>query len=263
MSENLLGELSKVKLFDLIKPLLVEKKTGLLTIEGSENGEVFLETGNIVHARTGLSIGEEAFMNIMSWETGATSFQPDVPSREKTIFIPTENLLLNWSYKKQEWEKIRKVVPSPHAVFRLSIQNHPEDKNIKGDHWNVLALANGTRTVLEIATLLEWDEFKTSKIICQLLQEGLLERGGEGGTPTKKGVDKGFFQLIESELKNIMGPVATFLIDDKLTEFGETKEAFPKDRVLSFVDMLSEEIPNEKKKKEFRKTMMEFFYQKR
>jgi hypothetical protein len=124
-------------------------------------------------------------------------------------------------------------------------------------------LANGTRTVLEIAAQLEWDEFKTSKIICQLLEEGLLERRGEGGTPSRKRVDNGFFQVIEGELKNIMGPVATFLIDDKLTEFGETKEAFPKDRVLSFVDMLSEEIPNEKKKKEFRKTMMEFFYQKR
>src|SRR4030042_5401130 len=126
MPETLLGELSQIKFFDLIKPLLAGRKTGILMIKGNENGEIFLESGNIVHAKTSRSFGEEAFLNIMSWQTGKTTFAPDVPLREKTIFIPTENLLLNWSYKKQEWEKIRKLVPSPHVTFRISVQSHSE-----------------------------------------------------------------------------------------------------------------------------------------
>ena len=95
MPETFLGELSQSKLFDLIKPLLMGKRTGTIMIKGNENGEIFLEMGNIVHARTAHSFGEEAFINIMSWETGKSTFAPDVPPREKTIFIPTENLLLN------------------------------------------------------------------------------------------------------------------------------------------------------------------------
>jgi len=258
MSETFLGELSQTKFFDLIKPLLVGRKTGILMVKGNENGEIFIEMGNIVHAKTPHSFGEEAFINIMSWQTGKTTFDPDVSPREKTIFIPTENLLLNWSYKKQEWEKIRKWVPSPNAIFRISLQSRSEDMNIKGDQWNVLALANGTKAVLEIARMLGWDEFKTSKVICQLVQAGLLEKGEEKGTPSKKYIDKDFFRMVENELKKVMGPVAPFIIDDQLIEFGETKDAFPEDQALSFVEVLGEAIPNEAKRKEFKRTMMEF-----
>jgi hypothetical protein len=258
MPEAFLGELSQTKFFDLIKPLLVGRKTGIITIKGNENGEIFLEMGNIVHAKTAHSFGEEAFLNIMSWQIGKTTFDPDVPPREKTIFIPTENLLLNWSYKKQEWEKIRNLVPSPNAIFHISLQSHSEDKNIKGDEWNVLALADGTRTVLEIARMLGWDEFNTSKVICQLVQSGLLEKGEKKGAPSKKYIDKGFFQMVENELKKIMGPVASFIIDDQLIAFGGAKDSFPQDQALSFVEALSEDIPNEQKKKEFKRAMMEF-----
>jgi hypothetical protein len=252
MSGTFLGELSRIKFFDLIKPLLVERKTGLLKIEGDENGEIFLETGNIVHARTAFSFGEEAFIRMMNWQTGKATFQPDVTSQEKTIFTQTENLLLNWSYKKEEWERIRMVVPSPNAIFQISLQHHSEDKNIKGDQWNVLALANGTRTVLEIAKILKWDEFKTSKVILQLTQEKVLEIGrGEA-------INRGFFQTVEKELKNVMGPIASIIIDDLLTEFGENKESFPQDRALTFIEALSKELSDEKKRREFKKTMMEF-----
>jgi hypothetical protein len=252
MSETFLGELSKTKFFDLIKPLLVERKTGLLKIEGDEDGEIYLEAGNIIHARTVLSFGEEAFISIMNWQTGKATFQPNVASQEKTIFTGTENLLLNWNYKKEEWEKIRMVIPSPNAIFQISLQHHSEDKNIKGDQWNVLALANGTRTVLEIAKILKWDEFKTSKVICQLAQEKVLEIG-RGET-----INRGFFQTVEKELKNVMGPIATIIIDDLLTELGENKESFPQDRALAFVETLSKEVSDEKKRREFKKTMMEF-----
>jgi len=258
MPETFLGELSQTKFFDLIKPLLVGRKTGILTIKGNENGEIFLEMGNIVHAKTVHSFGEEAFINIMSWQAGKTTFDPDVPPREKTIFIPTENLLLHWSYKKQEWEKIRNLVPSPNAIFRISLQSNSEDKTIKGDQWNVLALTNGTRTVLEIARTLGWDEFKTSKVIYQLIQAGLLEKGEERGAPSKKYIGKDFFQMVENELKKIMGPVASFIIEDQLIEFGEAKDFFPQDQALSFVEALSEDIPNEMKRKEFKRAMMEF-----
>ncbi len=257
MPETFLGELSQSKLFDLIKPLLMGKRTGTIMIKGNENGEIFLEMGNIVHARTAHSFGEEAFINIMSWETGKSTFAPDVPPREKTIFIPTENLLLNWSYKKKEWGKIRRLVPSPNSIFRISLQSDTEDKSVKGDYWNVLALVDGTRTVLEIAKTLRWDEFKTSKAICQLIQEGLLERGGKKGAPEKKFFEEDFFQMVENELRKILGPVAPFIIDDQLIEFGKTKNYFPQDQALSFVEALSEDIPHDQKRKEFKKAVIE------
>ena len=61
MAEIFLSDLSQVRLFDILKPLLLGKKTGILSIKGKENGEIFFELGNIVHVKVGPSLGEDAF----------------------------------------------------------------------------------------------------------------------------------------------------------------------------------------------------------
>jgi len=259
MREIFLGDLSNLKLFDILKTLLVEKKTGVLVIKGKEDGEVYLETGNIVHAKTAHSSGEEAFLAIMGWRVGKSTFKPDVVSREKTISGPAEQLLLKWSYRKQEWGKIKEVIPSPNAIFRLSLQQNPAEKNIRADQWNILALANGVRTVSEIAEAVGWDEFKTSKVIYLLVHAGLLEKAEEQKSARRKKVGDNFFQTLEYELKRVMGPVAPFIIEDKLTEFGETKDFFPQDQAVLFVELLSEEITIDLKKREFVKAISEIF----
>ena len=257
MREIFIGDLSSLKLFDILKTLLVEKKTGVLVIKGKEDGEVYLEGGYIVHAKTTHSSGEEAFLAIMGWRVGKSTFKPDVMSREKTISGPAEQLLLKWSYRKQEWGKIKEVIPSPNAIFRLSLQQNPAEKSIRADQWNVLALANGVRTVSEIAEAVGWDEFKTSKMVYQLIETGLLERAEEQRPVRKKKVGENFFPTIEYELKKVMGPVAPFIIEDKLAEFGETKDFFPQDQAALFVELLSEEITIYLKKREFVKAMSE------
>lgn len=259
MAEIFLSDLSRVRFFDVLKPLLMGKKTGLLSIKGKESGELFLEMGAIVHARVGRASGEDAFNLIMGLRDGKCSFDSEVLPPERTIPISTEQLLLNWSYRKQEWEKIRKIVSSSAAVFRLAPQTGAEETNIKADQWKVLALTDGTRTVAEIAETLKWDEFRTSRIVYQLAQSNLLERG-ETPKPAlgKKLVSEGFFPTIENELKRIMGPVAPFIIEDKLEEFGFGKGSFPRDRAGFFIDAISEEIQQETKRKEFLKVMEEF-----
>lgn len=259
MREISLGELSNLKLFDVLKNLLVEKKSGMLVVKGKEAGEIYLEAGNIVHAKAGPLSGEEAFLSIMAWRMGKSIFRPDLVSKERTISLPAEDLLLRWSYRKQEWEEIREIVPSPNAIFRLSLQQNPGEMNIRTDEWNVLALANGVRTVSEIAeAIVGWDEFKTSKMICQLVEAGLLERGEEQLPVRKRKVKENFFPSLEHELKKVMGPVASFIIEDKLAEFVERKDSFPQDQAALFVELLSEEIASDPKRKEFVKAMSDF-----
>jgi hypothetical protein len=256
MREIPLGELSNLKLFDVLKTLLVEKKSGILVVKGKETGELYLESGNIVHAKAGLLSGEEAFLAIMAWRMGKSVFKQDMACKERTISCPAEDLLLKWSYRKQEWEEVRELVPSSGAVFRLSLQQNPGEMNIRTDQWNVLALANGVRTVSEITeAIVGWDEFKTSKMIFELVDEGLLERGEEQAPVRKKKVRENFFPSLEHELKKVMGPVASFIIEDKLAEFGERKDAFPQDQAPLFVELLSEEIASDPKRKEFAKAM--------
>ncbi len=256
MPEIILGDLSRVKLFEILKPLLTEKKTGQVFIKGKEDGEICLEVGDIVHAKTNHFTGENAFFTMMSWMAGRITFDPGAIPTERTISITTEQLFLNWSSRKQEFEKIKEVIPSPHTVFRLSLKQDGKEKNIKADQWNVLALSNGTKTIPEIAKALGWDEYKALKTVFHLLQMGLLEKADDRAHAKKKSVRGDFFSVLELELKKVMGPVASFVIDDKLVEFGESKETFPEERALPFMEALSEEIPNPLKRNEFLRVAM-------
>lgn len=256
MPEMTFGDLSQLKLFDFLKPLLTDKKTGKVVIRGKEEGEIFLESGDIVHAKTAHFVGQNAFFTMMGWNAGRITFDPEGSLKEKNIPITTEQLLLNWSSRKQEFEKIKEAVPSTHSIFRLSLKSDGKEKNISADQWNVLVLSNGARTISEIAKALEWDEYKVLKTVYHLLQMGLLEKAENRASAKKKSVREDFFSVLELELKKAMGPVAPFIIDDKLVEFGENKENFPEERALPFIEALSEEIPNPLKRNEFLKTIM-------
>ncbi len=258
MPEINLGDLAQVKLFDVLKPLFSGKKTGKIIIKGKEGGELYLELGNITHAKTNSAIGEYAFFFLMGLKVGKASFEPDEAPSERTISISTEQLLLNWSYRKQEWDKLKEVIPSTSAVFRLSLQKSPENKNINADQWNVLALCNGTKTIAEIAAALSWDEFKTSKILFQIIQLGLLEKVEDQKPIKKKPVSENFMLMVETELKKMIGPLAPLIITDKLSDLGETKDSLGQDQAVPFIEALSEEISHEPKRKEFLKIMTDF-----
>ena len=45
MSGDLIGDLSKTRLFDLVKPLVDGKKAGMIVIEGTEVRELYVEGG--------------------------------------------------------------------------------------------------------------------------------------------------------------------------------------------------------------------------
>jgi hypothetical protein len=258
MPEIILGDLAQAKLFDVLKPLFSGKKTGKIIIKGKEGGELYLELGNITHAKTNNAIGEYAFFFLMGLKVGKASFEPDEAPSERTISISTEQLLLNWSYRKQEWDKLKEVIPSTSTVFRLSLQKSPENKNINADQWNVLALCNGTKTIAEIAEALGWDEFKTSKILFQIFQLGLLERVEDQKPIKKKPVSDNFLLVVETELKKVIGPLAPLIISDKLSDLGETKDSLGQDQAVSFIEALSEEISHEPKRNEFLKIMTDF-----
>jgi len=257
MPETFLADLAEVKLFDILKPLFVDKRTGKILIKGKESGELYLELGNITHAKTDNSVGEFAFFTLMGLNAGRASFQPDEVPPERTISIATEQLIMNWSSQKQ-WNKIKEVVPSANAIFRALPQRNPESISLTGEQWNVSALCNGTKTVSEICETLKWDEFKTSKTIFQLVQLGLVERGEDRKPIRKKLISNGFFHTVETELKKVIGPMAPFVISDKLTDIGATKDSFAQDQVSSFVQTLSEEISDDFMRKQFLKAMTDY-----
>jgi hypothetical protein len=262
MPSHFIGELSKTRLFDLIKPLLDGKKSGMISVKGKDAGEIHIEGGQIIHAQTGYLTGEEAILTMMEWEVGRVSFDWEVTTAERTTSLPTEQLLIILSTREEEWRGIREVVPSPGSAYRIAMQGDSEDKSIQGDHWKVLALSNGSRRVSDIAEALKWDLFRTSRTICAMVQAGLLERASVGTVEElrpqpKRYVNGNFFPVVETELKRLMGPIAPIIIEDVLAELGESKESFPHEQIERFLQAIVGEISDMTKRVAFNKVINE------
>jgi hypothetical protein len=86
----------------------------------------------------------------------------------------------------------------------------------------------------------------------------LLEKVEDRKPVKKKPVIESFFPMVETELKKVIGPLAPLIMNDKLSDLGETKDSLGQDQALSFVEKLSEEISNDSKKKEFLRIMTDF-----
>ena len=257
MPEDFIGELSKVRLLDLVRPMVNRKNSGMVLVRGTEIGELYIEAGHIVHAKTGAALGDEAVLAMSDWDKGRVIFDWESTTEQRTVRLPTEQVLERWAERDQEWKRIREVLPSADVVFRIPIDSTGEDRHIPGDQWRILILSNGTRSVGEVAGMLGWDVFKVSKAICQMVEAGLLEKAGEATPSPRETVNGDFIPTIETELKKALGPVAQFIVDDKIAEFGESRSAFPRDRVQAFVKAIDEEISDDAKRDAFELGILE------
>src|SRR5271157_1115470 len=88
--------------------------------------------------------------------------------------------------------------------------------------------------------------------------EFLLPKHWSGKQPSKKPVEGNLFSVIERELAKIMGPIAHIIVDDKIADFGESKDTFPEDRVDAFVKAIGEEITDSSERASFVAAMGEF-----
>ena len=257
MFNDLIGDLSAVRLFDLLKPLVDGKKSGLLAVKGPRAAEIYIEGGQIVRVRAENRIGEDALPILMDLESGRVTFDWRSSPVVRTLEIPTDEVMSRWSRQEEDWRDLRSQVPSVKAVFSLTVENGGQDRVIPGRLWGVLALCNGRRNVSEIASRLGRTLFEVAGMVRDLLREGLIQKEEDELPPgeARPIIDEAFFDTAEQELKKVMGPIARIILNDTLSAFEETREAFPKERVKSFISTLCDQVPEEPKREKFGKAM--------
>lgn len=131
---------------------------------------------------------QDAIFNLLQWDAGNFAFDSgEVSPQEIGLSVSVENLLMESSRRLEEWEVIQRKIPSLDVIVRMS-PTPPEDAmeiNIKPEEWTLLVLADGVRSVRDIAAATERSEFEACKIIYGLVTAGLLDvAGGGGGTVT-------------------------------------------------------------------------------
>jgi len=61
---------------------------------------------------------------------------------------------------------------------------------------------------------------------------------------------------VEKELAQIIGPLAPIVLDDHISGLGESRDAFPKDKMPELIELLSNEITDARKMIDFQKSML-------
>jgi hypothetical protein len=258
MPDVFMGDLSQIKLLDILRLLLFGGKTGkLILTKGNDAGEIYVENGAVTHASSRANSGKEALFTMMTWMIGTFNFSPDILAEVKSIETGMDQLLEEGEKRMKEWEHIREVIPSMDVVFRLAGHKGSEDINLKSTEWNILTQVDAMRSAGEISGALSLDEFDVAKTLYELHAAGLLEVVEKPKAPPEKMMGREFFNKVDGELARALGPIASVIVDDQVAEMGEQRDAFPQNKAAELVEAISAEIADEGKRIRFQRSMLE------
>lgn len=117
---GLRGDLSELRLVDLIEMMSLGRKTGLLSVydaDGVPAGELAFRTGLLVGATCGRLTGERAFYALLALEQGSFFVDSSVtPTGEHGV--PAQSLLMEGMRRLDETRQLRRRIPAG-ASLRL------------------------------------------------------------------------------------------------------------------------------------------------
>jgi CheY-like chemotaxis protein len=110
-NQEIEGALSQLGLPDLLQTLAVNRRTGRVALRrGAERGEVDLQDGRPVDARTGVAQGEKALFRLLAWDEGTFSFQPGVLPAQTRISQTIDGLLLEGARQLDETTRLSSML---------------------------------------------------------------------------------------------------------------------------------------------------------
>jgi hypothetical protein len=117
---------------------------------------------------------------------------------------------------------------------------------------SVLSSLDGTRNVAAVSRSLNMSMSDLRAVLNRLHQNKLIIQI-DSDVPLLRG---DFIGFLESQLADIMGPIAEMLIRDALYQMGVTPNSVPVNRAAELIDIISSKIPMEDKKLHFRKVLL-------
>ncbi|MEO0271248.1 MAG: DUF4388 domain-containing protein [candidate division WOR-3 bacterium] len=172
------GTLEDFELTDILQIIQMGRKDGTLIIEhpSGEKAKIFIENSIVVHAECGGETDDLAIAKIFEWDKGKFRFEIGQKTDKKTLNIPIPTMIMEAARKIDEWNRIKKVIPSLETVFELEPNPNTDIEviNLNADEWRVLSQIDGKRNIKELANILRMGEIETAKILFGLIGLGLV-----------------------------------------------------------------------------------------
>lgn len=88
------GDLNDLSIVELVQMLNLNKKTGILRIDGEITGEIYLKDGQLYGAKTEENEGEEAIYKLVTLNKGSFNFELSDKSMPQNISNSTMNVIM-------------------------------------------------------------------------------------------------------------------------------------------------------------------------
>ena len=176
------GDLADVQPSELLNFVHQGRRTGVLLARTAnvERAIVFVN-GNVAWARSTsprerLAGVGEVFLGFLVTRSGSFAFLQGVnrAALPSALSLDTEAMLLDGLRRLDEMELYRTRVPGPEVVPRPT-GKHAGGEAVQPEERQVLALADGKRTLADLALATALGEFETTKAAYALIERGLLQ----------------------------------------------------------------------------------------
>ena len=154
-------------------------------------------------------------------------------------------------------EKIKEIIPHNYIVFKINDEKPTSEAevNLKSTEWAIITQIDGEKTIQDIIDGLSLTEEESLPLFFNLLQHQLIEIK-DLKKPVQDYAPVEFFKKLEETLVKVIGPVASYIIDDVLWDLNETRDKFLKEKIPLLIESVSQEISDETKRFEFQQEML-------
>jgi hypothetical protein len=136
--------------------------------------------------------------------------------------------------------------------FRKVIRKDSAEISLDADMIRLLIAIDENKSLYQVAEEVDMQATTLKSTLSKLLEQGLIE-------PVKKDIpylDHVFLEALRINLSKVIGPMAEILIEDVVEDMNLKASEIPANQAAELINNLSLEIPDEKDRIEFKKSML-------
>ena len=136
--------------------------------------------------------------------------------------------------------------------FRKVIRKDSDEISLDADMIRLLIAIDENKSLYQIAEEVDMQAPTLKSTLSKLLEQGLIE-------PVKKDIaylDHLFLEALRINLSRVIGPMAEILIEDVVEDMNLKASEIPANQAAELINNLSLEIPDDKDRIEFKKSML-------
>gem|GEM_PF-3799741 len=169
------GSLSRFALRELLELSVASLVNGALEVQAPRGvHQLFFVEGECVHATSPDANGFDALWPLFELKDGTFRFVAGKTSRERSIALPTLELIEQAEALAHQWAKVRPYIADLDIVPQLTTPAEGEQVRIYEEDWPVLSCVDGTRTIAAIAQQALLDPLQVCIGLLRLKERGLL-----------------------------------------------------------------------------------------